>query len=400
MNEEQQPCADRTPLAARPPNQRRDSATWKLPYLCLEPTRQGHGVYVRVSGIAGGLNRRGWAVKLYSPGYRETGPQPGALQRLYRILGTQLRFLLDLRRGQPVFIRSHFASAATALLCRWLFRCPVVQELHGPFEDAYIAWPAMRPFRRIIDWLYRLQLRRADGVITVTPQLKDYIAQQAGGVRVCVVPNGADLRRFQAGVARPDSLSLPERYVVFYGSFAAWQGLDVLVDALESPDWPQEVHVVAAGTGSLEAFLRDAAARLERFHLIGRQPHDAMPGIIANGLAALVAKTNVGDRIGTGLSPVKLYEAMACGIPVICSRLPPMAAMVEAADCGLVVPPADASALARAVARLAGDPALVATMGARGRAAAEAAHSWDDRAADTDRFLREVFHLPPAERDE
>ncbi len=368
----------------------------ELPYLCLEPTRQGHGVYVRVSGIVDGLTRRGWSVRLYSPQYRESGRPPGALERLCRILGTQLRFLRGLHRAQPVLIRSHFAGALTAIICRWLFRCPVVQELHGPFEDAYIAWPAIRPFRRFVDWLYRVQLERADGVITVTPQLKDYIARQAGDVRVCVVPNGADLTRFRPGANRSGAPRLPQRYVVFYGSFAAWQGLDVLVAALELPEWPPDVHVVAAGTGVLEGFLRDADARLERFHLIGRQPHDAMPGIIANGLAALVAKTNVGDRVGTGLSPIKLYEAMACGVPVICSRLPPMAAMVEEAECGLVVPTADASALARAVARLAGDPALAAAMGRRGRRAAEAAHSWDVRAADTDRFLRDVFHLPPA----
>ena len=341
--------------------------------------------------MVGGLTRRGWSVRLYTPKYRESGRPPGPLERLFRILGAQLRFLAGLRRGQPVLIRSHFTGAPASLASRFLFGCPVVQELHGPFEDAYIAWPAIRPLRRFIDWLYRVQLRCADGVITVTPQLKDYLGRETGAPRICVVPNGADLERFRPGAARPKSPELPARYVIFYGSFAAWQGLDVLVEALQHPAWPKPVHAVVAGVGVLEGFLREASGRLESLHVIGRQPHDSMPGLIANSLAALVAKTNVGDRVGTGLSPIKLYEAMACGVPVICSRLPPIAAMVEAADCGFVVPVGDAAALAHAVARLAGEPDLAVAMGRNGRQAVQAGHSWDDRAADTDRFLHEVF---------
>ena len=67
--------------------------------------------------------------------------------------------------------------------------------------------------------------------------------------------------------------------------------------------------------------------------------------------------------------PTKLVEAMAAGRPVVASDLGRMGAIVRAAGCGVVVPPADVEAHAAALDRLLGDGDEAARMGAAGRAA-------------------------------
>ena len=87
-----------------------------------------------------------------------------------------------------------------------------------------------------------------------------------------------------------------------------------------------------------------------------------------------------------GLSPLKLYESMAAGVSVVVSDIPGLRDTVEQCGCGVVVPAGDASAIAGSVRALSRDTES-ARMGERGRLAAVAHHSWDTRAAQTEKVL-------------
>jgi len=88
------------------------------------------------------------------------------------------------------------------------------------------------------------------------------------------------------------------------------------------------------------------------------------------------------------MNPLKLFETLACGIPVIVSDLPGQADLVRAGRCGLVIPGNDPAALARAVAQLAAAPDEAREMGRRGAALVRAEHSWRARAIEIDKVLR------------
>jgi glycosyltransferase involved in cell wall biosynthesis len=77
--------------------------------------------------------------------------------------------------------------------------------------------------------------------------------------------------------------------------------------------------------------------------------------------------------------PVKLFEYMASGIPVIASDFPLWREIVSAAGCGVLVDPRDPRAIARAIEELLADGERAAAMGEAGRRAAFARYGWDSQ---------------------
>jgi glycosyltransferase involved in cell wall biosynthesis len=115
------------------------------------------------------------------------------------------------------------------------------------------------------------------------------------------------------------------------------------------------------------------AARIERYglgdrvELVGQMTSEGVAAELAAAdvLVAPSVPTRSGKREGI---PVVLMEAMATGLPVVASRLSGIPELVTDGVDGLLVPPADDAALTEALARLAADPRLRASLGAAGRA--------------------------------
>jgi glycosyltransferase involved in cell wall biosynthesis len=283
-----------------------------------------------------------------------------------------------------VYFRDHFAALPTAALAR-AAGAIVVYECNGPIEDAYDAWPQLRMLHRLLSVSMRIQVRWADAVIAVTPGLLGYVADLTGRRSgLYVVGNGADVDRFRPATARGGTSRRP--YVVFVGALASWQGIDTALCAVEAPAWPPDVDLVIAGDGKERGRIQVAARTNQHIHWLGTIPYSESANLVSESLAALVPMTD-GPRARFGLSPLKLFEAMACGVPVVASDLPGLREVVRAHGCGITFAPGDADALARAVAELVEDPTRATEMGSRGRAAAEALYSWDIRASQTEQIL-------------
>src|SRR5262249_9514436 len=114
-------------------------------------------------------------------------------------------------------------------------------------------------------------------------------------------------------------------------------------------------------------------------------------GVVASALAGLVVINSRGGRGRTGMFPLKLFETLASGIPVIVTDYPGQADLVRTHDCGMVIPPDDAAALASAMAQLANNRAQARAQGARGRALIVKGHSWDHRAAVTAEVIMRIL---------
>jgi 2-deoxystreptamine N-acetyl-D-glucosaminyltransferase/2-deoxystreptamine glucosyltransferase len=95
----------------------------------------------------------------------------------------------------------------------------------------------------------------------------------------------------------------------------------------------------------------------ERLHVTGFLPHAQVPAIL--GSAELLVLPSMYEELGT-----VLVEALHAGVPVVASRVGGIPEVVEEGVTGLLVPPGDAAALARAIDTVLGDPELAARMGA------------------------------------
>jgi len=355
-----------------------------LDYICMQPTRQGQASYAHVNEIVAGLRSRGWEVRLVEPPHPRPGRADG-LRRAVAAASTQLGYWARcrFRPARFVYIRAHFLTLPTALLSK-VAGSIVVQEVNGPTDDVFDAWPQLRPLSRLLSLVGSAQLRWADAVVVVTPGLEAYVRDHTGrrsGYHV--IGNGADVDRFRpAGAPHADT----RRYVVFVGALASWQGIDTVLGAVRTSAWPPDVDVVIAGDGRERGQIETAAMANPLIRWLGTIPYFESPALIAGSIAALVPKADAPSS-RYGLSPLKLYEAMACGVPVVVSDLPGLGDTVRVHECGLTFPAGDPDALARSVAQLAADPARAREMGSRGRAAALALYSWDARAGQTEQVL-------------
>lgn len=364
--------------------------TRRLLYLSLEAPSEGQAAYTHVVEIISGLRRQGWTVQLFAPSYAGTSkPQPGLLGKLSEFTRTQARLWRFRQPGDVIYVRSHFLAAPIALLA-YLTRVPIVHEVNGPYEDLFISHGWTRNLAGILSSIQRWQYRVADTLIAVTPHLRQWLLDQLPGKSIHVIPNGAN-----TGMFHPEATTervLPERFVVFFGGFARWQGIETMLAAVDLPEWPTDVSLVIVGDGQQRDIVAEAAGRQRRLVWLGRLPYNEVPGIVCRAIASLVPKNRQGNREETGLFPLKIFETIACGTPAIVTDFPGQADLVRESGCGIVIPPEDPEALAQAVAKLAADPEAARQLGARGPALIQSEHSWQRRAEQTDEVLLNVLN--------
>lgn len=359
----------------------------KLSYFCFQTTIKGTAANTHVFGIVHGLRRMGWKVRVHRVRYSSRLLDPPVYRRIAEFARIQLSALCAPWSLGIVYIRTHFASFPLALCCK-LLGLKVVQELNGPYEDNFIAWPALRRIRPLVEFVIRRQIRWANALITVTPQLRRWILGQRGKSGVHVVPNAADTELFKP--TPNTSFALPKRYVFFFGALARWQGVSDLTAAVSSARWPADLSLLIAGYGALEQFVREAAQANARIRYLGKVAQKLLPQIITSSVCVAVPMNNLGRRSATGLSPIKLYEALACGVPVIVTDFPGQADLVRSFRCGLVIPPGDPEAIAHAVGRLYHEEETRSALGRNGREAILKHHSWQQRAQATAAILSKL----------
>ncbi len=229
-----------------------------------------------------------------------------------------------------------------------------VVKVHGSDVNVVAAHPtAARAIAR--------DLARAEAVVVMAKSLaRSLEALGVPGDRLALVPNGIDRARFfprdlrEVRQVRGEDADLP--VALFVGRLEPQKGLGDLLDA-----WPlvRALHPRAAlhlvGAGPLEARAR-ATAGVE---VLGAQPHDAIPALMHGASVFVLPSWAEG-------MPNVVLEALACGRPVVASRVGGIPDAVCSNRAGTLVPPKDPSALAEAIASRLGapfDPREVARFG-------------------------------------
>ena len=220
------------------------------------------------------------------------------------------------------------------------------------------------------------QVAAATATVAVSDPVRDWVRERTGSESVHTVPNGVSITRI---VPRPEDIGDP--VVTFVGTLKPWHGVADLLAAAALAKRPWKLRII--GDGPERAALEEQAAGLGiEVDFRGAVAPADMPGQLAGSAIGVAPYPDLGGEQQQYFSPLKVYEYLAAGLPVVASAVGQLPQILG--ELGTLVPPSDPAALAAAIDTLAADPVLRGKLGWRGRIQAEEKHSW---AGAVDRIL-------------
>lgn len=280
----------------------------------------------------------------------------------FRLLGAIRRFRPDViyERYQLFFPAGVWASRQCGL--------PLLLEINAPLLQERAKHSGGIGLRRLAGWSERYVWNAAACCLPVTRVLADMV-QETGvpAARVRVIPNGIDFARFGRTDGRDEAkarLGLQGRLVLgFVGFIRDWHGLErVLQYAAAHPD--QNTSVLLVGDGPARPALEALAAELgisDRVLVTGIVQRDE----VAQWLAAFDIALQ--PDVTAYASPLKLFEYMYCGLPVIAPDTPNIREILVDGANGLLFDRGKPGGFERAMAQLVADESLRDRLGAAAR---------------------------------
>jgi len=369
------------------------------------------GYTFRSANILRGQRRLGWETfHLTSPKQGQTEqleeqvedlrffrtPLPtGRLSRLplfnqWAFMRATERRLLELaRRLKPDLLHAHspVLNAYPALHVGRQLGIPVVYEIRAFWEDAAVdhgTQPEWGLRYRLTRAMETRAVRQASQVVTICGGLRgDLVARGIPLDKIGVVPNAVDIEHFSRG-GMPDlalraRLGLDDNRVIgFLGSYYAYEGLDLLIEALplileRAPD----VKLLLVGGGPQEANLKVQAAALnlaDKVVFVGRVPHSEVNRYY--DLVDLLAYPRHAMRLTDLVTPLKPLEAMAQGRLLIASDVGGHQELIEDGHTGMLFRAGDVADLADKALAALNLPDGGATLRTHGRQFVESERNW------------------------
>src|SRR5688572_14573075 len=375
----------------------------RLLYVALDqrvPGTLGGSVHVRA--VAEGLAALGHEVHVAT---RPGGPWPAGSVRWHAMgppLGRQeLRWRMttavtDLARsiGAELVMERYYNFGGEGIFAARRLALPAVLEVNAPVIDYPGSLKSrvdrlllVEPMRR---WRDRI-CRNVDLFVTTTAEiLPPWVDKR----RVLEVEWGADVNHFTPDAAgRLPYERDPSRILcVFAGAFRSWHGVVHLSAALARLHRAGETRfgAVFIGDGPERAAAERAARDVPGVIFTGALPHAMLPAALAAadiGVAPFDPTRHGPLRLGFYWSPLKIFEYMAVGLPVVAPALPRLKRLIEHDREGLLYAPDDPRELDRAIVEL-GDSGLRQRMGAAARARVARDFSWAAHCAKLDKRLK------------
>lgn len=336
----------------------------------------GHAVLVLTSTFDGlpRLERRADGVEIHRiPTLRRRRDRSSILEMLVFLASSLVTVPWAAARWRPDATIAYFGlpCGPAAWMVKALCGVPYLVSLRGGDVPGF-QYDGLSLYHRLagpmIGWLWR----RSAGVVANSEGLADLARRFAPDLPIAIIPNGVDATRFTPspqGGGTDAGLTL-----LFVGRVVRQKGLDVLLEALATlpPSLRDRLSVTIVGDGPARAELQDQAERLglaDRILFRGWLGRDALPD------AYRAADLFVFPSRDEGMPNVVL-EAMAAGLPVVATRIAGSQDLVVDGETGLMLEVDDRTALAAALARLAGDADLRRRLGGQGRRRVVERFSW------------------------
>lgn len=358
------------------------------------------GYATRTHGLVRGLRSHGWEVECatrlgypqdvksgagwVAPSDRVDGVPYHRLRdpsRAYRRVDAERYLELNARaveklarRRKPAILHgasNHINGIAAVSAARRLGILSIF-EVRGLWELTRISRQPEFEGSELYNMIVKLETQaclEADRVIAITEALKDLLVERGvPPAKISVIPNGTDTERFNhkltGGNETRQEWGIPDEAVVFgyVGSMPQYEGLDDLISAVarlrdERPGLP--VYCLLVGDGDQFDELNRHTQRLgvsDRIRFTGRVPHETVERYYA-AMDTMVFPRKP-QPVTETVSPMKPFEAMAMGKPIIASNVAALAEIIRDSETGMLYEKGSTRSLAEAMARIADDGIL------------------------------------------
>jgi glycosyltransferase involved in cell wall biosynthesis len=364
----------------------------------LENPRAG-GAEIHLFEIFGRLAAAGDRVTMLCAGFPGGAPTAdiagvrvvrlGSLYAYYaRVAGAARRYVAAER--PDVLVEAHNKLPFLSPLYTRLPHLVIVHHLFGWTAFRQVP-PPVAATVVALEWMIPWVYRGVDFLAISESSQQDMVRRGIPAERIRVVLCGVDHVSYRPAPAARE----PRPLVVFVGRVEWYKRLDVLLRALARVrQGGVDARLVIAGTGEALARIRALVAEL------GLAAHVEVPGFVDEAeKVRLLQRAHVvaqpSEKEGWGLTVI---EANACGTPVVAAAVPGLQDSVRDGETGLLVPPRDEQALAAALVRVLGDPALRERLAA-GALAWARRFTWENAAAEVGEALDRAAGRTPATGD-
>jgi len=259
---------------------------------------------------------------------------------------------------QPDIVHIHLPHPLPA----WFYKkigCPTVVTYHGDVNKGFLLQP-------VYEKVLKNYLQRVSAIIVSSEQLLNFSQLQNAGVRekINIIPIGInDKRLVSAQLLESENIVNWYPPILFVGRLVKYKGLEYLIRAMKNVD----AQVGILGYGPDEKYLKSLVKKLKlnkKVWFLGFQPDKVLIEMYRNCKMVVLPSISKSESFG-----ISLVEALACGKPIISTRLPTGILDVNIdGETGLSVPIKDSGALTNAINKLLHNKKLRLQLGLKARA--------------------------------
>lgn len=344
---------------------------------CRSLAAAGHDVTLVVADGKGPTTQDG--VKVVDVG------APGG--RIARVSMTMARVMKEAARLNADFYHLHDPELLTGALWLSRRRGRVIFDAHEDVPQDILSKPYLSPWLRgpvssAVGLFERFTCRRLDGVVAATPFIRDKF--HTLGIRCIDVNNYPILGELEAETGWEGK----RREVCYVGGINAIRGAVEVISALELLRTDSRLNLAGIfQEKAVEDTIRHAKG-WSRVNELGFLDRHGVRDVLSRSVAGLVTLHPTTAYLNS--LPVKMFEYMSAGIPVIASNFPLWRQIVEENECGLCVDPLDPKAIAAAIDHLVENPQLARRMGENGRRAVIERFNWASEQRKLLQFYEEI----------